>query len=50
MGDRGASFHITYKKKDMPNIENFDIDVTAINVLKMKCEIKGTVDMKLQGG
>ena len=31
-------------------MKEFKIGVTVINYQKMKCEIKGTVNMKLQGG
>ena len=43
------SLNITYKKKDMKNIEKCEIDVAVINCQKMKCDLKGTVNMKLQG-
>ena len=42
--------HITYTKKNMTNIEEYNIDVTVGNVQKIKCELKVTVNMKLQGG
>ena len=50
LGGSGAPSHITYRNKNMTNMKEFKIGVTVINYQKMKCEIKGTVDMKLQGG
>ena len=43
------SLHITYKKKDMKNKEKCDIYVTVRNGRKMKCELKGTVNMNMKG-
>ena len=34
----------------MTNIEEYNIDVTVGNFQKMKCELKVTVNMNLQGG
>ena len=31
------------------NIEKFNIDVIVVNIQKMKCDIKVTVNMKLKG-
>ena len=44
------SFQITYKKKDMTDIEKCEINVTVGNGQKMKCELKGSVHVKLKGG
>ena len=49
LGYSGESLHITYTKKNLPNVGEFKIDVTVRNVQKMNCELKGTVNMKLQG-
>ena len=49
MVDSGASLHISYRNKNLTNIEELKIDVTVGNVQNMKCEIKGMVNMKLQG-
>ena len=48
LGDSGASFHITHKKKDMIDVEKIDINVTVGNSQKLKCELKVSVNMKLQ--
>ena len=50
LGDSGASSNITHKKKYMTDVENFNINVTVGNDQKMKCEIEGSVNMKLQYG
>ena len=50
MGDSGASSHITYTKKNMTNNEECNIYATVVNVQKIKCELKGTVNMNIQGG
>ena len=47
LGDSGASSHITYKKKDMTQVERCDINVTVRNGQKMKCKLKDYVNMKL---
>ena len=43
LGEIGTSSHITYKKKDMTDVENFGINVTVENGQKMKCELKGYI-------
>ena len=48
MGNSGASLHITYQKNIMTNIDDCKIYVTVGNGQKMKCELKGTVNMNLQ--
>ena len=48
LGYSGVSFQITYKKKDMTDIEKCEINVTVGNGQKMKCELKGLVSMKMQ--
>ena len=48
--ESGASSYITYTKNNLTNIEECNIDVTVVNGQKMKCDIKGKVHMKLQGG
>ena len=50
MGDSGASSHITNTRKHITNIEECNIGVTVVNIQKMKCELKVTVNMNLQGG
>ena len=40
--------HITHKKKDTTEVEKCDINVTVVNGHKMKCELKFSVNMKLQ--
>ena len=50
LGDSGASLRFTYTKKNMTNIEECNIDVTVGNCHKMKCDIRDTVNMKLQAG
>ena len=42
--------HRKYKKKDMTNIEKCNVNVTVVNGHKMKCDLKGSVNMKLKGG
>ena len=49
-GDSGASSYITYKKKDMTYVKKCEINVTLGNGQRMKCEMKGSVNMKLQDG
>ena len=44
----GASPHSTHREKDMTEVEKCDINVTVGNGQKMKCELKGFVNMKLQ--
>ena len=44
------SSHITYTKKILIKIVECKIDMTVVNVQKMKCELKGAVNMKPQGG
>ena len=39
--------YITYKKKYMTDVEKCEINVTVGKVQKMKCKIKGSVNMKL---
>ena len=41
-------FHVTYKKKDMTDVEKFEINVTVVNGQKVKCKLKGSVNMKFQ--
>ena len=48
LGDNGASSHITHKKTDMTSVEKCKINVTVGNFQKMKCELKGSVNKKLQ--
>ena len=50
LGDRGAPSQIKYTKDNFTNTEEYKIDVTFKNVQKMKCELKGTVDMKIKVG
>ena len=50
LGDSGASSHITYKKKDMTDVEKYEINVTVGNDQKMKCDLKVSVNMKLKDG
>ena len=50
MGDSGASSRITHKKKDTIDVEKFEINVTVGNGQKMKCELKVSVNRKLQDG
>ena len=50
LGDSGTSFHITYKKKDKTDVEKCEITVTVVNVQKMKCKIKGSINTKFQYG
>ena len=49
MGDSRASPYIIYKKKDMIDIEKYEIDVTVGNDQKMNCNLKGSVNIKLKG-
>ena len=42
--------HIKYKKKDMTDVENFEINVTVVNGQNMKCDLKGYVNIKFQDG
>ena len=37
LGYSGASSHITYKKKDITDVEKYDIKVTVGNGQKVKC-------------
>ena len=48
--DSRASSHITHNKKDMIEVEKCDINVTVGSGQKIKCELKGSVKMKLQDG
>ena len=50
LGDSGASLHINYMKINLTNVEECKIDIIVRNGQKMKCEIKGTVNVKIQGG
>ena len=34
----------------MTDVENFEINVTVVNGQKMKCELKGSINTKLQYG
>ena len=45
--DSGASSHITYDKKDMTYVEKVEINVTVVNGKKMKCKLKGLVNMNM---
>ena len=47
LGDSRASSNITYKKKYMVDVKKCEINVTVGNGEKMKCELKGSVNMKL---
>ena len=49
LGESSASLHITYKKKDTPNTKKCEIYVTVGNGQKIKCAVKGIVNMKPQG-
>ena len=49
-GDSGASSHITHKNKEMTDVEKCDINVTMGNGQKMKCKLKGYINMKLNYG
>ena len=48
--DSGASLHITHKKKDMTDVEEWDINVTVGNGKKSNHELKVSVKMKIQDG
>ena len=50
LGDSGASLHIIHKKKDITEVEKCDFNITVGNGHKMKYELKGSVNMKLQYG
>ena len=50
LGESSVSSHITCTSKNLTNIEECKIDVRVRNGQNMKCELKGTVNMKLQGG
>ena len=50
LGNSGASLHITYKNKDMTDIEKCEINVIMGNGQKMKCGLKGSVNKKLKVG
>ena len=41
---------MTHKKKDMADVKKFEINVAVGNGQKMKCELKGLLNMKIQGG
>ena len=47
--DSGSASHITYTKNNLTNIEELNIYGTVRNGLKMKWELKVTVNIKLQG-
>ena len=49
LGDRGTPLHIAYKKKDITDVKKCEINVTVVNGQKIKCKIKGWVNMKIQG-
>ena len=40
----------TYTKNNLIDVEEFSIEVTVKNGHKIKCKLKGTLNMKLQGG
>ena len=42
------SSHITHKKKDMTDVKTCEINFTVVNGQKIKCKLKGYVNMKLQ--
>ena len=44
------SSHITHKHKYMIDVKKFEINVTVVNFQKMKCDLKGSMNMELQGG
>ena len=48
LGDSGALSHINHKNKDMRDAEKGEINVTVGNGQNMKCELKGSVNMKLK--
>ena len=50
LGDSGASSHITYNKKNMIYVKTCKINVTRGNGQKMKCELKDSVNINIQGG
>ena len=50
LGNSGASLHITYKNKDMTDIEKCKINVIMGNGQNMKCGLKGSVNKKLKVG
>ena len=50
LGDSGTSSHITHKKKCMTDVKKCDINVTVGNIHNMKCELKGSVNMKIKYG
>ena len=50
LGDSGESSHIEYNKKEMKYVKKWEINGTLGNDQKMKCELKGSVNMKIQGG
>ena len=49
LGDSGTSSYITYRKNSLTNVEYCKIDVTVGNGQNMQRELKGAVNMKLQG-
>ena len=42
--------HISHTRRKMTNIEECKIIVTVRNGNNMKCKLKGTVNIKIQGG
>ena len=49
LGDSGVPSNIKYTNNKLTTVEEYRIDVTVVNVQNMKCELKGMVNMKLQG-
>ena len=45
----GVLSHTKHTKMNLTNIKEYNIDVTVGSGQKMKCNLKGTVNMKLQG-
>ena len=39
--------HITYKKKDMTNVQKCEINVIVGNVQKIRLKLKGSVNTKV---
>ena len=48
LGESGASSYITHKKKGITYVEKYEINITVVNGQKIKCELKGSVNMKLK--
>ena len=44
------SSHITHKKKDMTDVKTCEINFTVVNGQKIKCKLKGYVNINLKDG